>query len=102
MDEYEAIVSDEARRQMGDCVRFIAKDDAAAAEKLKDRMISEIRSLSEMPARFPFFNEEYLPWNKYHKLFVEKYYLVLYQVKDTTVYVDYIIDCRRDYQWLIR
>lgn len=61
-----------------------------------------IRSLYEMPHRFPFLNTHCASPNKYHKLFVRKWYLVLYQVKDQTIYVDYILDCRQDYEWLIR
>lgn len=45
---------------------------------------------------------ETYPPNKYHKMFIEKWYLVLYQIQDDTVYVDYILDCRKDYNWLIR
>ena len=54
-----------------------------------------------MPQRFPFFDELYIPPNKYHKMYVPKWYLVLYQIRDDTVYVDYILDCREDYSWLI-
>ncbi|HHY30897.1 MAG TPA: type II toxin-antitoxin system RelE/ParE family toxin, partial [Syntrophaceticus sp.] len=50
----------------------------------------------------PFLESEFIPPNKYHKMFVEKWYLILYQVKDQTVYVDYIVDCRQDYGWLVR
>lgn len=35
-------------------------------------------------------------------MFVAKWYLVLYQIQDDTVYVDYILDCRKAYSWLIR
>jgi len=55
-----------------------------------------------MPERFPFLKAEFIPPNKYHKIFVAKCYLVLYQIKGQTVYVDYIIDCRQDYGWLMR
>jgi plasmid stabilization system protein ParE len=101
MDKYRVIVSEEARRQLGNCVLFIAKENMEAAQHLRQRLIDGIRSLSEMPARYPFFNETYIPANKYHKLFVENWYLLLYQIRDTTVYVDYVVDCRQDYQWLI-
>ena len=57
--------------------------------------------LEHMPQRFPFFEEAYIPPNKYHKMFIEKWYLVLYQIQDDTVYVEYIVDCRKDYNWLI-
>ena len=54
-----------------------------------------------MPQRFPFFQEAYIPTNRYHKMFVAKWYLILYQIQDDTVFIDYILDCRQDYSWLI-
>jgi len=33
---------------------------------------------------------------------VDNRYLILYQIKDLAVYVDYIIDGRQDYSWLVR
>ena len=37
---------------------------------------------------------------EYHKMFIKKWYLILYPIKDLTVYVDYIVDCREDYHIL--
>lgn len=101
MDKHQVIVSDEALRQLGNCVLFIAQENMEAAQRLRSRLTESIRSLDEMPARYPFFNEPYIPANKYHRMFVENWYLILYQIRDTTVYVEYVVDCRRDYQWLI-
>lgn len=39
--------------------------------------------------------------NKYHKMFIEKWYPILYQIQDNTVFAEYIVDCRKDYSWLI-
>ena len=102
MDDFNVIVSDMVRRQLEACVAFIAKDNEEAAQRLRARLVAGIRSLSAMPNRYPFFNEPYIPHNKYHKMYIEKYYLILYQIMDTTVYVDYAVDCRRDYFWLLR
>ncbi len=63
--------------------------------------MTAIRSLSDMPQRYPFFEADFIPRNKYHRMYVEKWYLVLFQIRDNTVYVDYILDCRQDYQWLV-
>lgn len=101
MDKYRVVVSDEARRQLGNCVLFIAGENREAAQRLRERLVEAIRSLCEMPARYPFFNEPYIPANKYHKMFVENWYLILYQIRDTTVFVDYVLDCRQEYRWLI-
>ena len=76
------------------------QEEAAAAKKKE--IITAMRSLSQMPQRFPFFEELYITPNKYHKMFIEKWFLVLYQIQDDTVDVEYILDCRKDYSWLIR
>ena len=100
--KYQVIISDRAKEMLGMHLRFLAQVNRPASAKLKDRFVEERRSLQEMPQRYPFFNENYMPANKYHKLYVENWYLVLYQIKDDTVYVDWIVDCRQDYQWLLR
>lgn len=99
--KYIVIVSDRAKEMLGVHIRFLAQINKSAAIELKNRLVMEMRSLEEMPQRYPFFNEPYLPANKYHKIFVKNNYLVLYQIKDDTVFVDWIVDCRQDYQWLL-
>lgn len=100
--KYKVIISERAKEMLGMHVRFMAHVNKSAAEKLKKRLLDEMRSLQEMPQRFPFFNEDYIPANKYHKLYVENWYLVLYQIKDDIVYIDWIVDSRQDYQWLLK
>jgi plasmid stabilization system protein ParE len=96
------MVSARTQQMLGVHVRFLAKVSATAARKTKSELMKAIRALTTMPERFPFIEAEHIPPNKYHKLYVENWYLILYQVKDQTVYVDYIVDCRQDYGWLIR
>ena len=99
--KYKVIVSDRAKRMLGTHIRFMAQVNKQTAAKKKEIMTA-MRSLSQMPQRFPFFEELYITPNKYHKMFIEKWYLVLYQIQDDTVYVEYILDCRKDYSWLVR
>jgi plasmid stabilization system protein ParE len=99
---YKVIVSDRSRKMLATHIRFLAQKSPSAARKVKNELIAAIRSLHQMPERFPFLEAEFIPPNKYHKMFVEKWYLLLYQIKDQTVYVDYIVDCRQDYGWLLR
>ncbi len=98
---YKVIVSDRAKRMLGTHIRFMAQVNKEAAIAKKKELMAAMRSLDYLPQRFPFFEEPYIPPNKYHKVFIEKWYLILYQIKDDTVYVDYILDCRKDYSWLI-
>lgn len=98
--KYKVIVSDRAKRMLGTHMRFMVQVSKEAAAAKKKQLMTAMRSLSQMPQRFPFFEEMYIVPNKYHKMFVEKWYLILYQIQDDTVYVEYILDCRKDYSWL--
>ena len=100
--QYKVIISDRAREQLGPHLRFLAQVNRPAAVQLKKRLLAQLRSLWEMPQRYPFFQNDYIPANKYHKLYVEKWYLILYQIRDGTVLVDWIVDCRQDYTWLLQ
>ena len=100
--KYEVIVSDRAKRMLGAHMSFMAQVDKKAAVAKKKELMNAMRSLSQMPQRFPFFEEMYITPNKYHKMFIEKWHLILYQIQDNMVFVEYILDCRKDYGWLIR
>ena len=101
MKTYKVIVSERSRQMLANHVLFLAKKNPSAARKAKNVLIESIQSLNNMPERFPFLNNEIIPANKYHKMFVEKWYLILYQIKEQTVLIDYIVDCRQDYIWLV-
>ena len=102
MAKYKVVVADRAKAMLGAHVKFLAQVNPNAARDVKIRILAAIRSLVDMPERFSFLDEDFVPRGKYHKLFVDNWYLILYQIQDQTVYVDYIVDCRQDYGWLIR
>lgn len=100
--QYKIVVSDNAKLMLGTHIRFIACVNKDAARKTKRRIIESFSSLSMMPERFPFYNGEFITKNKYRRMFVEKWYLIIYQIQDDTVYIDYVIDCQQDYKWMVR
>lgn len=99
--KYKVIVSDRAKRMLGTHIRFMAQVNKEAAAAKKKEIMAAMRSLSQMPQRFPFIEEQYIASNKYHKMFIKNWHLVLYQIQDDAVYVEYILDCRKDYSWII-
>ena len=101
MRKYKVLVSPKAKEMLDEHIDFLAQVKAASARKKKDEIMKGLRSLSDMPAGFPLFESEYIKSGKYHKMYIEKWYLVLYQIIDDTVYVEYIIDCRENYSWLL-
>jgi plasmid stabilization system protein ParE len=100
--EYDVSVSDAALAMLDAHVDFLARVSQEAATRLMDEVLSEIASLSENPQRFPVYQNEFIPQGRYRRMLSFKRYLVLYEIDGTNVFVDYIVDCRSDYGWLIR
>ena len=99
---YTVIISDRARQLLAQHIRFLVRVSKSAAAELKQRFLAEFRSLEALPQRYPFFEAPFIPPCKYHKLYIKNWFLVLYQIRDDTVYIDWIVDCRRDYPWLLK
>lgn len=99
---YEIIVSEKAIQGFGRIISYIAYDSLVAADKVRKEIIHGIRSLEAFPERYPFLAGEFIPYNKYRKLVILKRYLVIYQIQERKIFVDYVLDGRQDYQWLIR
>ncbi len=61
--KYKVIVSDRAKRMLGTHIRFMAQVNKEAAMLKKKEIMAVMRSLSQMPQRFPFFEELYITPN---------------------------------------
>lgn len=101
MEKYEVVISPRFFAMLGGHAKFLKQASPEATGRLKAAMMKAIRSLEKTPERYPFFDADFIPPNKYHKMFVDKSFIILYQIKDKTVFVDYVIDCRQDYGWLL-
>lgn len=99
--KYTIIVSDKASDMLQKHIAFIANVSKKAARDQKKEIVDAINRLKEDANIYPFFENEFIPKNKYHKYVISKRYIILYQIKDDVVYVDYIIDTRQDYSWLL-
>lgn len=80
---------------------FLAEVDADAALRLVDEYDKAIASLSQLPYRGKRLEREFSLGPDYRYLIFGKRYLLLYTIEDDKVYVDYVIDGRQDYQWLL-
>ena len=98
---YQVIISERAGEMLLQHVRFLAQVSARAADKFRIDIAEAAKSLQEFPERGSWLVDPLLPANKYRKLLVDKRYLIIYQIKDDTVYIDYLVDCRQNYAWLI-
>ena len=72
--KYKVIVSDRAKRMLGTHTCFMAQVNKDAVKAKKQELMEAMRFLERMPQRFPFFEETYIPTNKYHKMILEIVY----------------------------
>ncbi|NLI12561.1 MAG: type II toxin-antitoxin system RelE/ParE family toxin [Peptococcaceae bacterium] len=98
---YTVIVSDRATDMLMQHVRFMAQTSLKAADKLRTEIIEAAKSLESFPERNSWLSDPVLPAHKYRKMIISKRYLLIYQIKDDAVFIEYILDCRQDYKWLL-
>lgn len=98
---YDVVISDEATQMLISHARFLAKVSEPAALRLIEVFQEKARSLEQFPERNPFLKDPSIPVEKYRKLLLEKRYLLVYQIKQSTFYVDAVVNTRQDYGWLL-
>ncbi len=99
--KYAIVISDKAGEMLVSHARFLAQVSEQAAQNLIKEFMVCTKSLEKFPIRNPWLSDPALPINKYRKLLINKRYLLIYKIKGCTVFVDYIVDCRQDYGWLL-
>ena len=98
---YKLVVSRRAAYQLRDHAAFAAQLGERVALKLIDDYQKAAESLTYMPFRTPLLDSDVIPSGKYRKMLFGKWYLIIYRVQDDTIHIEYVIDGRQDYDWLI-
>ena len=97
----KVIISEATAQMLVAHSRFLAQVSESAALQLIDEFNEKVKWLEEFPERNPWLCDPSISAGIYLKLLLEKRYLIIYQVKGSTVFVDAIVDGRQDYGWLL-
>lgn len=100
-NRFSVIVSIKAAEMLTDHARFLANVSEEAARNFIEEFQRAAKSLELLPERNSWLTDLTLPTYKYRKLVFSKRYMIIYQIKANKVYLDYVLDCRQDYKWLI-
>lgn len=100
--KYTVVISDRAKKQIAEHISFVSNVSKPSAKRLKRSIIQTLSSLSDMPRRYAYLNGEFIEKNHYRKMPLEGRYIAVYHIDDNFVYVDYVLDCRQDYGWLLK
>ena len=100
--KYKVYVSDRAKKQIAEHIAFVSNVNKSSAKILKKRIMKTLQSLSDMPRRCPYLNGEVIEKDYYRKMPLEGKYVAVYHIENTSVHIDYVLDCRQDYGWLLK
>lgn len=95
------IISDEAANMIESHINSLMEVSISGADKLFLEISKSIQSLGDFPERNLWLNAPIIPAYTYRKMIDNKLCLIIYQIIENTVFIDYIIDCRQEYHWLI-
>lgn len=102
MDEiYQVKISPKGNEMLVDHAAFLAGASEKAAFRLIKAFREGAKALARFPERCPWLWDDMLPKHKYRKLIFADKYLALFQIIGDTVYIEYVVNCRQDYGWLI-
>lgn len=101
LSKYNVIISKKATQMLVSHAAFWAQVSVSAAERLTAEFEKVAKSLEYMPQRCSWFGDEFIAPNTYRYIMFEKRYMLIFQIEDYNVYVDYVVDCRQDYRWLM-
>ena len=99
---YNVIIQTPAALMLVEHARFLAQVSEAAAIRLTDEFFAKAKTLESLPERCPWLTGYSIPEKKYRKLIFEVNYMLVFQVIGNVVYVDAMVDCRSEYQWLLQ
>ena len=99
---YQVIMSKRAAKQLVEQAVFVARLEEGLANKLVSEFRTAADSLEKFPYRNPILRSEIFTTEKYRKMIFAKRYLLIYQIKGERVYIEYVVDGRQDYQWLLQ
>ena len=97
-EKYTVKISQPARRDAAEIIRYISQNNPQAAENIKKRLQAKINSLNHFPYRGSYVPALLDRNLKEYRQITEPPWKIIYKVEDKTVRILAIIDSRRDLQ----
>jgi hypothetical protein len=88
-NKYAVVVRPVAGNQLAKHIEFLARKSVKAASEIVDNFEKLEFALSTNPTSFPAF------YKNYRKAIIQPRYAVLFEVEDSSVFIDKILDMRQ-------
>lgn len=97
MGKYKVVAAPHLSGMILEHVRFISRVSVPAAKRFRAEFAELSRRMSENPYQFPPLDDPNLPRDTYRKALFAKWYKAVFYVEGDTVYIDAVVDGRRDH-----
>lgn len=94
MPAYKVSITQAAERDIWECIKYISRDDPAAAGIWLDEILGRIGSLEKYPSRAPRIPESCGPRGYFRHLVMGKYRIV-FRIEGKTVFIVRVIHAAR-------
>ena len=98
---YDVFITDIAWEQMIEHTHFLKNISLDAANRFVGDFQATTDSLKQMPERCPWFIHDMVPFQKYRKILFGRYHMALFQIQGKVVYINTVVDCRKEYAFLL-
>ena len=95
-DKFVVLVAPQADRKMAAHIHFLARVSEPAAGRLYDAYEDALGALAEDPRGYPRYEPHSNIAVDLHAKLFEKRYRIVFEIRDSAVYIYDIQDCRQD------
>ena len=99
---YRVVIQTPATEMLVQHTCFLAQVSDVAANRLTDEFFVKAKSLEKIPKRCQWLSGYSIPEKKYRRLILESNYMLVFQIIGSTVFVDAMVDCTSEYDWLLQ
>jgi len=99
---YRVVIQTPATGMLVQYACFLAQVSEVAANRLTDEFFVKAKSLENIPERCQWLSGYSIPEKKYRRLIFESNYMLVFQIIGSIVFVDAMVDCRSEYDWLLQ
>lgn len=97
MSKYQVKINPRLGSHLAQHAEFIARVSKPAAIRFRKEFSEILERLADNPFQFPVYDDPNLPPEFYRKALFAKWYKVVFYVEQSIVYVDAVVDGRKDF-----
>lgn len=94
---YTVIISRRVDAMLLKHISFLTNVSLSATKRFRNDYAAILKRIADNPFQFPIETDLNLPEGVYRKALFSKRYKAIFQIEETVIYLDAIVDCRQNF-----